>query len=101
MPSHAAEQHSKKQKNDSAEYPWGYDIPRRLLFGSRAGQPAIAGQVSWLPFLVRFWASKNEQIINISVLYLLVFRRCFKGCKDKTHPVLNNKKAAHIGRLFM
>jgi len=58
LPFHAAEQHSKKQKNDSAELG---DFPSRLLFTSSAGQSRNAGPSDWLPFGF-FLASKNERL---------------------------------------
>jgi hypothetical protein len=74
LPFHAAEQHSKKQKNDSAEYPArGYklrDFPRRLLIASSTGQFDAVEPSDWLPFLFRFWANKNEQKTKYIISYL-------------------------------
>ena len=51
-PFHAAEQHSKVQNNDSAEYPArGCDFPKRLHFVSSAGESANSGPSERLHFL--------------------------------------------------
>jgi hypothetical protein len=67
LPFHAAEQHSKKQKNDSAERS---DFPRRLLIASSTGQFDAVEPSDWLPFLFRFWANKNEQKTKYIISYL-------------------------------
>jgi hypothetical protein len=55
----------KEWKRDSAEYPtWGATFRCRPFFASSTGQYRYAGPSERLPFLVRFWASKNEHILN-------------------------------------
>jgi len=69
---HAAEQRSKMQKNDSAEYPArGYklrDFPRSLHFVSSTGELRLRDQVNGCPF---FWFVffGHAKKMNISDVY--------------------------------
>ena len=64
MPFHAAEQHNKKQKNNSAER---RDFPRCLLFVSAQGSQPQAVQVIGCLFFGSFlWANKEMNYKNIA-----------------------------------
>ena len=65
LPFHAAEQRSKKQKNDSAEHS---DIPRRLLFASSTGQFRIAESSDWLSFWFVFGQAKMNRKKHFELL---------------------------------
>jgi len=62
LPFHAAEQRNKERISDSAEYSTRIRLSDVARLLSSAGKPREAGSSERLPFLVRFWAIKNERI---------------------------------------
>ena len=86
MPFHAAEQHNKKQKNNSAER---RDFPRCLLFVSAQGSQPQAVQVIGCLFFAA----------SLLVRFFAPFKTGYKGKLSVNHLVVSlpdNRRQVHM-----